>query len=292
MKRVSGRRIDLYPYGLVAPILITLTAIVFIPIVHAGYTSFFRFSLGDEMEFVGFRNYSRMLSDPIFWNSVWRTLVFTISSLLFQYLIGLGFALLMSKGFKWQRLWIALLISPAAVSSVVATVIWGYMLGFDGVINFMLSRAGIEPIRWLSSSRFAFISVTTVTVWKFYPEIMLILYASLVSMPQELFDAAEVDGATGWQRFLSITYPLLLPSTLVALSFRMIFTFREFAIPWLLTEGGPTRATNFLAVHMYRTAFVHWNSGAGSAIAWGIMFLTLALSIIYLRLMYRRMFIN
>jgi multiple sugar transport system permease protein len=288
--RVRRNRIDLYPYLLISPLMLILTVIIVVPIFHAGYTSFFRYTVGEEMQYVGTTNYIRMLTDSTFWNSVWRTLAFTVVSLGLQYFVGLGFAMLLARRFPFQRLWLSLLVSPAAISPVVAAVIWRYMLGFDGVVNFALSRIAIEPIRWLSDPTFAFISVVVVMVWRFYPMIMLILYASLISMPGELFDAAEVDGATGWQRFKAITYPLLLPATLVAVSFRLILTFREFSTPWLMTQGGPAGATNFLSIHMYRQAFIYWNSGAGSAIAWGIMLITLVLSVGYLRLMYQKMF--
>jgi len=291
MALIGQRRLDrLYPYTLVAPILLLLTVVILVPILHAGYTSFFRYTIGEPMEFIGLRNYRVMLTDSGFWSSVWRTLVFTASSLLLQYLVGLGLALLLAKGFRFQRLWLALLVSPAAISSVVAAVIWRYMLGYDGVVNYALTLFGVEPVRWLTDPFFAFVTVVVVMVWRFYPEIMLILYASRISMPQEIFDAAEVDGATPWQTFRSLTFPLLIPATLVAMSFRLIFTFREFALPWLLTRGGPTGATNFLSIHMYRQAFNYWHSGYGSAIAWAIMLLTLVLSITYLRLMYTHMF--
>ena len=279
-------------YVLVAPILVFLTAIIVIPIIHAGYTSFFRFTLGEELRFVGTENYRVMLRDVAFWSSVWRTFLFTGASLALQYLAGLAFALLLARQFPFQRLWIALLVSPAAISPVVAAVIWRYMLGYDGVVNYALGALGITPIQWLSDPVFAFISVILVMVWRSYPIIMLILYASLISIPPEIFDASEVDGATGVQRFVAITFPLLVPATLVASSFQLIFTFREFATPWLMTYGGPTGATNFLAIHMYRQGFVYWNSGSASAIAWGIMILTALLSVVYLRLMYRRMFVE
>ncbi len=284
------RHVDLYPYALIAPLMLILIVVIVVPILHAGYTSLFRYTVGEEMDYVGGGNYIRMIRDSDFWSSVWLTLIFTVTSLSLQYLVGLALALLVSKGFPLQRFWLALLVSPAAISPVVAAVIWRYMLGFDGVVNYALSVIGVEPVRWLSDPVFAFISVVIVMIWRFYPMIMLILYASLISMPVELFDAAEVAGANGWQKFTSVTFPLLLPATLVAVSFRLIFTFREFSTPWLMTQGGPTGATNFLAIHMYRYAFVYWQSGMGSAIAWGIMVLTLALSVVYLRLMYRRMF--
>lgn len=272
------------------PALIVLTVIILGPILFAGYGSFFDYTIGAQMEYVGSQNYERTLSDPVFWSSTWRTVVFTVLSLVLQYAVGLGLALLLARQFPFQRLWIALLVSPAAISPVVAAVIWRYMMGFDGVINYALSQLGLEPIQWLSRPIPAFTTVIVVMVWRFYPMIMLVLYSSRISMPKEIFDAATVDGANSRQVFRSITFPLLIPASLVAVSFRLIFTFREFATPWLITQGGPTNATNFLAIHMYRHAFIYWNSGMGSAVASMIMVFTLLLSIGYMRLMYKHMF--
>lgn len=284
------RQDTLYSYLFSLPALSILTLIILVPILLAGYGSFFEYTIGSSMEYVGSRNYARILSDPVFWSSAWRTVVFTVFSLVLQYAVGLGLALLLARRFPFQRLWIALLVSPAAISPVVAAVIWRYMMGFDGVINYALSHIGIDPVQWLSRPVPAFAAVVVVMVWRFYPMIMLVLYSSRIAMPQEVFDAAEVDGASGWQVFRSITFPLLIPASLVAVSFRLIFTFREFATPWLITQGGPTNATNFLAIHMYRQAFIYWNSGMGSAVASMIMLFTVLLSIGYMRLMYKHMF--
>ncbi|OFX26629.1 MAG: hypothetical protein A2Z07_00050, partial [Armatimonadetes bacterium RBG_16_67_12] len=226
-----------------------------------------------------------------FWNAVRNNLIFVAGTVGTEFLLGLGLALLLSRGFPLQRLWISLIIAPYAISPVVSVVTWKYMLQPTmGLVNYLMSFAGLVNVRWTTDPGLAMLSVIFVEVWRSSPFMTVVLYAAVISVPTELLEAARVDGAGGLRTFWHVTLPLIRPAILVAVVFRLVFALRTFDVIWILTQGGPIRATEVLAVYLFNQGFRYWQFGLASATAWIVLVLTMLLSTYYLVFMSRTMF--
>ncbi|HOQ78420.1 MAG TPA: sugar ABC transporter permease [Candidatus Cloacimonas sp.] len=202
-----------------------------------------------------------------------------IGSLSFELIIGLEGAILLNKRFKFQPLWVCLILSPYAISPVVSVVIWKYLLDPSyGMINYLITRFGFQPIIWFSTPLTSFIPISLVSVWKNFPFLVIILYAALTAIPEEIIEASKIDGVKGFTLFRLVTLPLILPALLVGLMFRMIFLIRTFELVWVFTGGGPGRSTEILAIHLYKEAFLYLNFGKASALAWILLTITFTLS--------------
>jgi multiple sugar transport system permease protein len=285
---LSRRR---YSFFLLIPIVTLLSLVILIPEMLAFLLSFTKYSPGFTPKFIGLGNYLRVVYDPVFLRALINTIIFLVSTLSFEFLIGFGTALLLFRGFPFQRVWASLLIVPYAISPVVACVIWRYLLDPTyGVVNYILFLVGLTPVRWFGTAPSAFIAIIITDVWIYYPFIQIIAYSALISIPREVLDASLVDGANAWQRFRYIILPLITPALLVALIFRLIFGFREFGIPWMLTQGGPGHSTEILSLYLYKVGFRYFEFGRASAIAWIILLITALLSISIVRRMYKAIF--
>jgi len=273
---------------MLAPMLALLTIVIVVPEIWAFFLSFTKYEPGCVPVYVGLRNYIEIIHDKFFANALFNNLIFVAVVVVLEFLIGLGSALLLNHRFPLQKLWVSLLIAPYCISLVVACVMWRYMLDPSyGFVNYTLSLFGMEPLPWFGKVLPSFAGVVIVDVWKFSPFIMVIAYSALVAMPQEVIEAANIDGATGWKTFRFIIFPLITPALLVGLVFRIIFALRTFGIIWILTRGGPARGTEILSIYLYRETFRYYHFGRGSAIAWIMLALTLVLSMTIVRRMYK-----
>ena len=278
------------PYLLILGVVIILLLSIGIPTILAFYLSFFEYTLGESKIFVGLKNYIDTLHDSQFWNSFYNNFLFLIFAVSLELIIGLSIATILSRGFKLQKLWFCLIIAPYAISPIVAVVTWKDMLSTSyGVINYFLSFIGIQKVNWIGDTTLAMVSVILVNVWKFYPFITIISYAAIKAIPLELLEAAKIDGASSTQRFWYITWPLIKPALLIALTFRTIFVFRTFDIPWVLTHGGPVRSTEILSLYLYQYGFAYWNFGRASSIAVIMLLGTSIFAIPYLQRMRKEM---
>jgi len=159
-----------------------------------------------------------------------------------------------------------------------------------GLVNWLIGRIGLGPLEWSVNRWHAFLLITLLAIWHHLPFTFLILYTARLALPKDLYEAAALDGATAWQQFRYITWRLLLPAMLVAVLFRYIFAFRIFSEVWLLTQGGPARSTEVLAIYLYKQAFSYHDFGLASATGWIMVLLSLLIALYYLRMAYRRMF--
>lgn len=270
---------------LVIPALIPLILIILLPALQTIYWSFRDVSYGIDMGFVGLDNYVRLFSDASLWKALYNTFLFTIIVVVGQITIGLLSALLLSRPFPFQKAIVSVVILPYAVTSVVAIIIWRYMLTTDvGIINHLLQHLGFKSINWSAVPLHAWIVVTAIHIWREFPFAFLIFYSAIRSIPKSLFEATAIDGASGFQVFRYLTFPLIKPALMLTSMFAVIFSFRSFDTVYILTRGGPLRSTELLSILLYRQGFSYWESGMASATAVILTISTLIFGFIYLRL--------
>lgn len=278
-------------YLLIAPVMLLVGGVILVPALHVFWLSFHESSFGQNAVFVGFANYAKVLSDPYFWRALANTAIVVIAVVHLELLLGLGVALLFAAGVPLKPLMLAAVLAPYAVSEVSAVVMWRFL--FDPDVGFMtglLAGLGLPPIEWAVRPSHGLGMVALLSIWLHLPFTFVILYAARLALPQELYEAAEVDGASPWQQFRAITLPLLVPAMLIAMLFRYIFAFRLFSEVWLMTGGGPARQTEAVAVYLYLEAFRYNAFGAAAATGWLMVLASLILALWYLRRLYREMF--
>lgn len=274
---------------LLAPVHLLILSVIVVPSVYVVWLSLSESTFGRAPRFVGLANYVNTLTDPAFLGALWNTVVLVVVAVHLELLLGLGFALLFAGGLPFRRLLLVAVLAPYAVSEVVAVAMWRFLFDPDvGPISVALRSLGLPILDWSFEPSHAMILVGLLTIWIHLPFTFIILYAARLAIPQDLYEAARIDGATAWQAFVRVTAPLLAPAMIVALLFRYIFAFRIFSEVWLLTQGGPARSTEVLAVYLYREAFSYNAFGTASATAWLMVFLSLVLGFGYVLLLRRQ----
>lgn len=285
------RRGRAVPYLLASPVLLLLIVIIAVPSAYILWLSFTDSVYGQAGSFIGLENYAAILTDRYFWRSFVNTFAIVNVIVYGELLLGLLIALLFAGGIPLRRVMLAAVLAPYAISEVIAVISWKYMLDPDvGVISQTLANLGIEGFNIATSRWEGLLAVSLLSIWRHLPFTFIILYAAVLSIPKELPDAAQVDGANAWQAFRHITLPAITPAILVALLFRYVFAFRIFVEVWLLTGGGPARLTEVLATYLYRHAFRYHEFGIASAAGWLMVIASVLISLPYLRQMYLRMF--
>jgi multiple sugar transport system permease protein len=274
-------------YLFLAPALIVTVAIMLYPLVFSLRTSFESYQLArpDEREFIGLDNYLWTIQSPNFLNSITVTLVFTLVAVSLEFLLGLALALLVNREFRGQGVVRTVLMLPLFLTpSVVGLLFVRLYYPGDGLVPLFLSLFGLDnnfPL--LGTRTTALPAIILMDVWRTTPFMFLVLLAGLQSLPQEVIEAAEIDGASPWQILKGITLPLLMPLILVALTIRGMDAFREFDTFMLLTGGGPGQATEVISMMAYILAFRAYDIGKASAVAWVILILVLAFSVFFVR---------
>ncbi len=281
--------IRLVHYLMIAPVQILLLAFIFVPSLYVFWLSLSESSFGQSPEFVGLANYAAIMADRVFWRAFWNTFLVVNLVVYAELALGLGLALLLAGPMPGKKWIITILIAPYAITEVTVVVMWRYMLEPDvGMINYALTQIGLPQVEWGVSRYQALAVAAVIAIWQHLPFTFLILYAAVISLPEELLEAARVDGATAWQEFRHVVFRLVMPALLIALLFRYIFAMRLFSEIWLLTGGGPARLTELLAVYLYRQAFRYHEFGAAAATGWTMLLLSLLVAMPYLWTMYRR----
>lgn len=278
-------------YLLISPVHALLICFLLVPALYVGWLSFHSSTFGAEAQFVGFGNYATLLADRNFWRAAINTFVIVNIIVYVELALGLGIALLFARGVPLTRVMVAIVLLPYAVSEVVAIVMWRYI--FDpsaGIVNVALQGMGLPIVEWAINPTHALGLVVLISVWQNLPFTFILLYTARLGLPKDIYEAADLDGGSPWKIFRNVTVPLLMPAIMVAVMFRYIFAFRIFSEVWLLTEGGPARRTEVLAVYLYRAAFRYHDFGAASATGWMMVLLSFAIAAVYLRAMYRKMF--
>jgi multiple sugar transport system permease protein len=236
--------------------------------------------------FSGLDNYATVVKDATFGPALTHTVVFTLVSLVFQFAIGLALAVFFSRGFRLSATLRALFLVPWLLPLIVSASTWSWMLNSEsGVVNAVLEALGGDQVNWLTSPGWALWSVIIANIWIGIPFNLVVLYSGLQAIPAEIYEAAELDGATGWQRFWKVTFPLLRPVSAITLLLGLVYTLKVFDIIWIMTKGGPTDASTTLATWSYRLGFGSLlpKFGPGAAVGNLLIVIALVCGLIYIR---------
>ena len=236
--------------------------------------------------FVWFDNYVAVLTDSTFGPALLNTAVFTVVSIIFQYSLGLALAVFFFRRFPLSSTLRALFLVPWLLPLLVSASTWSWMLNSDsGVVNAFLEAVGIGQINWLTSPQWSLVAVLIANIWIGIPFNLVILYSGLQSIPDEVYEAAAIDGANGWQRFWRITFPLLRPVSAITILLGLVYTLKVFDIIWIMTKGGPGDASTTFAIWSYRLGFGSALPDLSPAAAVGNLLIVVALvfGLIYIR---------
>jgi multiple sugar transport system permease protein len=275
----------------VAPALIVLTLFFFLPVLGAfvmSLTDFDIYALGDidNLRVVGFQNYGRLLQEPLFWKALGNTLYFVVLGVPLSIGVSLGAALLVnSKLARWHGFFRTVFFAPVVTTLVAVAVVWRYIFHTRyGFLNYALDGIGLGPIDWMGDPHWAMPAIVILAVWKNFGYNMIILLAALQNIPEDLYEAARIDGASGWQLFRHVTLPGLGPVLLLVSILTMTGYFQLFAEPYVMTEGGPLQSTLSVLYFMYDEGFKWWSLGRASAVAFLLFVLMFAVTAVQLRL--------
>ncbi|MBL8931158.1 MAG: sugar ABC transporter permease [Kineosporiaceae bacterium] len=285
--RPWARRVE--PYLFLSPTVLLMLVLMLVPIVMViGYSLMDRVIMTKDSRYAGLVNYVDVLTNPVFWTAVRNTTFFTGVSVVAHLVLGMGFALLLNSpllGNATKAIFRVIYILPWLFTVAIIAVLWRLLLNPNGVVNHLLQGAGLvdEKVEWLASTSTALYAVTFVNIWSGYPFYMMSLLAGLQGIPRDLYEAAVVDGAGGWQRFAHVTLPQLRPIIVSIAMLDVIFTTQQFALIWMTTGGGPINVTEMLSTFTYKLAFSKYDFATASASAVIIFGFSMVLAFFYVR---------
>ncbi|MEG0579299.1 MAG: sugar ABC transporter permease, partial [Niameybacter sp.] len=270
----------------ILPNFIGFAVFILIPVIFSFILSFMKWDGFTPMEFVGFSNFLALLKDQTFKISLINTLYFAVFSVSITLVLSLGLALLLNQKFKGVNFFRATLFFPYVASIVAVGVVWNMLFQKDfGPINEFLRFIGFQNVPgWTASVQWALPAVIIVNIWKSMGYFMVIYLAALQGIPPQLYEAASIDGATGWAKFRYVTIPMLTPTTFFVVMMLTINCFKVFDLIYVMTEGGPGRSTMLLVNHIYNKAFISWDYGSASAISMVLFIVVSTITIIQFRL--------
>ena len=280
-------------YLLILPSTILIALIYFYPLGSGFWQSLHNFNRVKPWayRFIGLRNYATALNTHEFWVALRTSVIWVVGGVALSYLLGLICALLLNEKFRLRGIYRALLLLPWVVPPVVSGTSWLWMFADqDGLVNRTLFSLHLirEPIYWLSQPTLAMVAVIIVHVWQSFPFMMITVLSALSGIPDDIYEAGRIDGASGVQLFRYITFPLILPVSVIATVLSSIWTFNDFGTIWVMTGGGPANATTTLIIQSYKEAFQRFNVGYGTSLAVIAMILMLCIGAVYLRLQARQ----
>ncbi|RMF22884.1 MAG: sugar ABC transporter permease [Cyanobacteria bacterium J083] len=290
-KNIIRQREKQIGWILLTPAMLLLFSVFAYPIIRAFVLSLYTQNLGTQLqaEFSGVNNYLRMLNDGRFWHSISNTSIFTAVSISLELILGLVIALILNQSFRARGLVRTAALIPWALPTAVIGLAWAWIFNDRyGVANDILRLFGLEPIAWLGSPTWAMVALIVADVWKTTPFIAIILLAGLQSIPQDLYEAHAIDGATPRQSFFQITLPLLAPQIIIALLFRFAQAFGVFDLVQVMTNGGPAGATEMVSLYIYATVRRYLDFGYGAALV-VITFLLLIFAVVIAALVLQKL---
>ncbi|MCM3111820.1 carbohydrate ABC transporter permease [Lederbergia lenta] len=262
------------------PALLIYVVFAIIPIFISFYYSVMEWDGFTEMKFIGLANFKEALNDPIFWKSLKNNMFVVAASVLGQVPIALGLALLLNRKLKGGKIFRTLGFMPVVISTVIISLVWGMMYNSRmGLFNQLLTSVGLENWKqnWLGDPKWAMTAVCITIIWQFVGLYLIIFLAGLQNIPQEIYEAAEIDGASGWTKTLYITLPMMKDIITIAVILCISGSLRTFDLIYVMTSGGPGHSTEVLAMYMFEQTFSSTRYGYGSALSLFIFFFSLAL---------------
>ena len=288
------RRAQWAAWGFIAPVVVYLAAFYAYPLYQNIDLSIRSYTVASfitgDAPFAGFANYSNIIHSSTFAPALISTALFVFVSIAFQFAIGLALAVFFFRKFPLSGFLRALFLVPWLLPLLVSASTWSWMLNSDsGVVNALLHAFGIGPVDWLTSPDWALASVLIANIWIGIPFNLVIMYSGLQSIPTDVFEAAAIDGASGWQRFWRITFPLLRPVSAITLLLGFVYTLKVFDIIWIMTRGGPATSSTTLAIWSYQLSFGSLLPDFSSAAAVGNVLIIIAVvfALVYVRARHR-----
>jgi multiple sugar transport system permease protein len=275
MRATARRRLRLslaskqaaFGIAIILPTLAILAVFRFLPMMEAFYFSLTQYDLVHPPKFVGLANFVGLMQDPLFLKSARVSLTYVLFSVVPVLPLSLGLAVLFNRSLWLKNLLRSAVFMPVVMPAVVMAVVWTFMYQQDGVINTILGWFDIDPVPWLRSSATSLWAVIVIGIWRATPYYMVIFLAGLQAIPKDYYDAAEIDGAGTWACFRHITLPLLKPTTLLVVVMNVIVAMKVFAVPLIMTGGGPADSTRVLPLFIYQTAFEFFDMGKAAAMS-------------------------
>lgn len=281
-----NKRRTKYGYLLLLPALLLICLLILYPTVETVYNSFFHYrtqTAAQGIRFAGLGNYMKLLKDGFFWDSLVWTILFTILSVGLELIIGMFLAVLMSQKIPGQKLIRSTILIPWAMPMIVAGIIWAQVFSLDGFLNNILKTAGFleQNVPWLGSALTAKIATLVADIWKNTPYMSLLLMAGIITIDRQYYEAAKIDGASSWKQFWSITVPLVKPTMMVTILFRIISAMRVYDLIVSMTNGGPGGSTTTVSMYAMNTYFTYGNIGYGSAMSVVLLIISIVISLFF-----------
>ena len=272
-------------YVFISPWLIGFLIFTFGPFIASFWLSFQKYDVLSPPSFLGLGNFRKMFfEDPLYPRALWNTFYYTVVSVPLKQIIALTLAVLLNQDLKGIYLYRTAFYLPAVTSGVAMAVLWSQVFGYNmGVLNAGLHYLGIPPQAWLTNLKLAMPTLIFISIWN-VGNIFVIYLAGLQGVPSHLYEAAEVDGANTWHKFIHVTIPMITPTIFFNVVMGFIGSFQVFTEAFIITNGGPANRTLFYALHLWRNAFHYFRMGYSSAMAWVLFAIILALTMVQLRL--------
>lgn len=258
----------LTPYLFILPNTLIFTIFIVIPALFGFYYSLTEWDGLTEMKMVGLANFEGIIKSEYFWDSLSRTVFYVLLTVPLLFVVSLFLANLLIKDLRFKGIFRAVFYWPTMISFIIVGVTWKWMLGDSfGIVNYLLSNMGLEPVRWLTDGFYANVAVIAASIWSRAGFYMIMFIAGLQSIPISYYEASDIDGASAFQRFRWITFPLLKPTNFLVLILSMIDAFKAYPLVFSLTDGGPNKATTYLVQSIYEQGFNKNQFGYASAMS-------------------------
>ena len=285
MRFVKEKNGGAFFYLIIAPAVIFMLWLTVYPVLNVIYLSLFNYDFfSGAKKFIGFGNYFKVIADKLFQRALLNTLVFSVSATIAEVALGTLLAFIFYRQFKGKKLFMTIVIFPMMLSTMVVCAVWRILYHYDiGLLNYLTTSAGFAPIGWLINKNMAMFSIIIVDIWQWTPFAFIIMNAAMGSIPSEIFEAAQIDGAGSFMTAFKITIPILSSQIFLVMMLRTIDTFKLFGKVIALTGGGPGNSTETVSTYIYREGFSYFNMGNATAASLVVLLVIAAFSVVYIR---------
>ncbi|MCK5078579.1 MAG: sugar ABC transporter permease [Bacteroidales bacterium] len=276
---MSKRKKNILPYFMVSPYLFHLLAFTAFPVIFSIVLTFFKWNIIGPMEWTGLGNWERIFNDRLFWKAILNTIKFLSIHIPLQIAVALLLAEVLNQKIFMRGFFRAAFFMPFVISGVVVTILWQQLLGFEtGVINRILVSVGLGKVGWLIDPKVAMVSIAIMATWKNVGLYVILFLVGLQTVPKQYYEAADIEGASHWQKFINITVPMINPTIFMVVVLSTIGGFSLFIEPYILTGGGPLNSTLSAVLYIYKQAFEYYHMGYSATL--GVFFAILVMFVV------------